>query len=86
MACGKPVIYGGRGEGARLVKEAQAGIVVPPGDPVALAKAIRYLLNHPDEAERFGANGRKFVEDNFGWSFLVKRWLNELEKKTYERN
>jgi len=86
MACGKPVIYGGRGEGARLVKEAQAGIVVPPGDPVALAKAIRYLLNHPDEAERFGANGRKFVEDNFAWSFLVKRWLNELEKKAYERN
>jgi len=86
MACGKPVIFSGRGEGAKLVEESQSGIVVPSGNPVALVEAVRYLVNHPQEARRFGANGRKFVEENLSWSILVKHWLNELEKRCYGRN
>lgn len=82
MACGKPVIYSGRGEGATIVKQAQAGLVVPPEDPVALAGAIRYLLDNPVEARRLGANGRRYVEDNLSWTTLVGRWLGELEERS----
>lgn len=81
MACGRPVIYSGRGEGAELVAEADAGLVVPPGDPVALAEAIRYLCSHPAEASRLGANGRRYVKDNLSWTSLVERWLGELEDR-----
>lgn len=81
MACGKPVLYSGEGEGADIVRQAEAGIVVPPEDPGALAHAILYLIRHPDEAHQMGMNGRRFVEQNFSWRQLVKRWLSELEQK-----
>lgn len=79
MASGKPVIYSGSGEGARLVEEAKAGIVVTPEDPVALAEAVCKLLEHPTLAEEFGRNGRRYVEQNLSWPSLVKNWLEQLE-------
>jgi len=78
MASGKPVLYSGEGEGARLVQQAQAGIVVPPENPEALAKAIYKLISNPRLAHELGRKGRSFVEKNFSWSTLVKNWLVQL--------
>lgn len=84
MASGKPVIYSGSGEGARLVEAARAGIVVPPENPEALAAAIRTLLENPTLAEEMGRNGRRYVEENFTWSKVVGRWLEDLEMRCRE--
>ena len=81
MAAGQPVLYSGRGEGAQLVEEAQAGVVAPPEDPEALAQAILRLKDHPQEAEEMGRNGRRYVEKHYSWEALVKRWLDQLEHK-----
>jgi colanic acid biosynthesis glycosyl transferase WcaI len=80
MGCAKPVIYSGAGEGAALVRTADAGLVVPPEDPRALATAIRRLAKEPDEAARMGANGRRWVEANLSWAALTEAWLAELER------
>jgi glycosyltransferase involved in cell wall biosynthesis len=80
LAAGKPLIFCGRGEGARLLEKARAGIVVPPGDPQALAKAIPQLLRNPRLLHEFAANGRQFVEEHYEWRRLVGRWLQELEQ------
>lgn len=79
MACGKPVVYSGAGEGAEIVRRARAGLVVPPEDPEALAEAIRYILRHPDQAREMGENGRQFVEQHFSWRRLVQDWLSQME-------
>jgi len=79
MGCARPVIYSGAGEGAALVREADAGIVVAPEDPEALAAAIRLLTNDPAEATRLGANGRRFVETHLTWAALTASWLAELD-------
>lgn len=78
MACAKPVIYSGRGEGARMVQQAKAGLVIPPQDPVALAEAVRYIINHPHEATELGQNGRIYVEAHLQWSTVVSAWLQQL--------
>ncbi len=83
MACGKPVLYSGAGEGSRLVKQANAGLVVPPQDPVALANAVRYLMNHPKEAIEFGNQGRMYVETHLQWSTVVANWLQQLVVTKY---
>ncbi|GBC90643.1 Alpha-maltose-1-phosphate synthase [bacterium HR14] len=83
MACGKPVIYSGAGEGAEIVRQARAGLVIPPEDPEALAEAIRYILRHPDHAREMGENGRRFVEQHFSWRRLVQDWLSQLEDKAH---
>lgn len=49
-------------EVAVTVERAGAGIAVPPEDPEAFAKAVRRLLDAPDEATAMGSAGRAFVE------------------------
>jgi glycosyltransferase involved in cell wall biosynthesis len=64
MAAGRPVIASvpATGDAANLVREAQAGIVVPAGHAQALAEAILQLRSDPGLRERFGANGRRYSE------------------------
>jgi colanic acid biosynthesis glycosyl transferase WcaI len=78
MSCGKPVVYIGPGEGGRLVKNADAGIVLERGDPDAIADAICKLAADPRLAESLGQNGRRFVEQNLSWPLLVERWFHDL--------
>jgi glycosyltransferase involved in cell wall biosynthesis len=78
MASGLPVIYSGRGEGAHLVQEAGAGVVVSPEDPRALTGAIVDILDHPDRAAAMGRRGRRHAVDNFAWDDLVGSWLDQL--------
>jgi colanic acid biosynthesis glycosyl transferase WcaI len=79
LAAGIPLIFCGKGEGANLLKEAKAGIVVPPGDPQALATAIPQLLRNRPLLTELAANGRKFVEENYEWRQLVGKWVQDLE-------
>jgi colanic acid biosynthesis glycosyl transferase WcaI len=79
MASGRPVIYSGDDEGSRIVAAAGSGIVCPPGDPVALARAVRQVMEDPDAAGRMGAAGRQWVEQEASWSSLVQAWLGELD-------
>jgi glycosyltransferase involved in cell wall biosynthesis len=78
MASGKPVVYSGAGEGARLVRDAEAGIVVSPEDPSALADAIALLVHDPLLATMLGTNGRTYVEQHLTWQAVVDTWLGDL--------
>jgi colanic acid biosynthesis glycosyl transferase WcaI len=78
MACGKPVVYAGDGEGARLVEQGGGGIVVRNQEPVALANAILRLVADEALACRLGRAGRYFVTEHLTWRRLVKQWLDEL--------
>jgi len=64
LAAGRPIVASvdlGT-EVARTVGLAGAGVAVGPDDPEAFTKAIRRLLDEPDEATAMGAAGRRFVE------------------------
>lgn len=78
MASGKPVIYSGNGEGAKLVESAGAGVTSPGGDHVALAAAIVDLLEDPRRAEQLGRQGRAYVIANLAWPALLRNWLRQL--------
>ncbi len=64
LAAARPLIASvDRGtEVARLVERSGAGVAVPPEDAEALTKAIRQLLESPEERARMGEAGRHFVE------------------------
>lgn len=78
MAAAKPLVLAAEGEAAELVTRAEAGFVVPPENPPALARAIRALLADPAEAHRLGMNGRLFIQNHLEWSTLVHNWLTQL--------
>jgi colanic acid biosynthesis glycosyl transferase WcaI len=64
LAAGRPLVASvdPGTEVARVVEQAAAGLVVPPGDAAALAEALRGLVLQPGERDRLGAAGRAFVE------------------------
>ncbi len=54
MCAGLPVVATRVGGIPEIVRDGVTGILVPPGDPEALARGIARLLEHPDEAGRMG--------------------------------
>ncbi len=78
FSCGIPVIYSGEGEGAQLVADAGAGIVVPPEDSAALAEGMLAVARDPVARERMSQAARKLALDRFAWSNIVDAWLASL--------
>jgi hypothetical protein len=79
MAASKPVVLAASGESARLVADAGAGIVVAPGDPVALADACRRLHAEPGLRRSLGVAGRRFVERRLGAGRAADAWATVIE-------
>lgn len=65
MACGLPVVAARGGALPEVVGE--AGVLVPPRDPQALAAAIDDLLADPARRERLGRAARERVVERFRW-------------------
>jgi glycosyltransferase involved in cell wall biosynthesis len=63
MVSGMPVIATRVGGIPSLVEDGQTGLLVPWGDPNALAEKIDWLLAHPQERERLGQNAHRIARD-----------------------
>ena len=76
MACGRPVIAAMElsGDAPKLVKEAQCGLVLPPGDAEGLTEAILKLYRERDLCEKMGMNGRRFVEQHMSLRVAVEKY------------
>ena len=67
MACGVPVVGSAVGGLLDSVDDGRTGILVPPRDPVAIAKAVRSLLDDPVRRAAFGRAGRTRALSLFSW-------------------
>ncbi len=65
-AAGKPVIASRIGALQELVDHNRTGLLFAPGVAEELAASVRFLARNPEQAQRFGRNGRKLVETKFG--------------------
>jgi rhamnosyl/mannosyltransferase len=75
-ASGKPVVSTDLPTGVTFTNlHQETGLVVPPRDSVALAKAINYLLNSKELRRRYGRNARKRVEREFTKEIMTKKFL-----------
>jgi len=70
-----------RGEAEEVINTAKAGIVVPPGDAEALAKALRRMMSSPEELKEMGRQGRDYVLKNFQRSQLAEKLVREIEAR-----
>jgi glycosyltransferase involved in cell wall biosynthesis len=67
MACGVAVIATDLPGQAEIVRGADAGLVVPSGDPGALATAVAKLAGDPAERARLGHNARASAVNEHSW-------------------
>jgi glycosyltransferase involved in cell wall biosynthesis len=65
MASARPVVATAVNGVPDLVEPGATGLLAPPSDPEALATAVEWLLDHPEEAARMGAQGRERVRGFF---------------------
>lgn len=70
-ACGTPVI--GSNSGAIPDVVAEGGLIIPEGDPLALATAVRQLQSSPHAAAQLGAAGRRQVEADCTWQRVAEQ-------------
>lgn len=81
MASGMPILASLSGEGARLVEEAQAGLVAPAGNAALLAKATLKMFKMTQlERDRLGDNGRTFFKLHFDHVTLTERLIDILSQ------
>ncbi len=63
MAMAKPVVSTAVAGNSEVLKHKETGFLVPPGDPLKLAQAMLFCLDHPEEAETMGQRGYHFIKD-----------------------
>jgi hypothetical protein len=80
LAAGRPVIAAAEdgSETAQLVREVGCGIVVPPGDPLRLAEAIRACHGGAYDLAEMGRLGRVYAEMEADRTIAVARYRELL--------
>ena len=80
MSTERPIILGVKGESEAVLKEANAGIAIPPEDSRALAAAILQLATDREQRIAMGKTGREFVTSRYNRDVLANRMLAVLEQ------
>lgn len=79
MACGRPVVASDVGAISAAVADGETGLLVPPGDTGALARALDHLGAHPGLRARLGGAARARVEREYDLHRCTERLLRRLE-------
>jgi glycosyltransferase involved in cell wall biosynthesis len=82
LACGAPLVTADTPAARELLADGESALLVPPGDPDALADAMRRLHGDPALAERVAAGGLAAYRERAGEAVLGRRWRELLERVT----
>lgn len=72
LALARPVVATAVGGVPSIIRDGETGVLVPPGDPDAMAKAIDRMIDNPQEAAGYGSAGRTLVEKHHGIEHMVR--------------
>ena len=78
MALKKPIILGVKGEAERLLRQANAGIPIPPEEPDKLNEAIQQLRSDQVLQAIYGGSGSEFLAKHHDRRVLARRTLDVL--------
>jgi glycosyltransferase involved in cell wall biosynthesis len=79
LACGAPLVTADTPAARELLTDGESALLVPPGDPRALADALRRLAADDQLTGRIAAGGRAVYEQAASEAVLGARWRNLLE-------
>lgn len=80
----KPVIAADTAVSREVITAGRDGLLVPFGDPAALADAMRHLLDNPGLRDAMGEAGHHKVQAQFSWPAAAKRISPLFQKNTVE--
>lgn len=81
LAMGKPVLVGVRGESARIVTAAGAGMAMAPDNEEAIAASFRTMASMPrEELNQMGAQARAAYDEQFSFASAMSRLAGHIGK------
>lgn len=80
MSAGLPVIASNFPLWKEIIEGNDCGICIDPEKPKEIAKAMKYLMDNPDEAKRMGENGRKAVMEKYNWEMESQKLISYYNK------
>jgi glycosyltransferase involved in cell wall biosynthesis len=80
MACGVPVIGAAVGGLTDTVVDGVTGVLVPPGDPEAVAAAAARLLGDEPLRKRLGAAGGERARGRYSWDRVGREMLSVFQR------
>jgi glycosyltransferase involved in cell wall biosynthesis len=86
MAQGIPAIVTDIGGMPELVINNESGLVIPPGNPQALANAISYVADNPDKRRHMGQHARNRISTVFNIKTTVEKTLQLFQELTGNSN
>jgi len=85
MDAGIPVVASRVGGLPEVVEDGRTGVLVPPGDAAALARAVSRLLEGPENRRSLGAEGHRRVEERFRAAAMARRVEDLYEEAMHAR-
>jgi len=74
MFAGLPIVASRVGEIPTALVDGECGVLVPPGDPAALAAALDRLLSDPEGARAHGARARRRASAEYDVTHMARRY------------
>jgi glycosyltransferase involved in cell wall biosynthesis len=84
MAAGLPIVATAVGSNRSVVEEGEAGLIVPPQEPAALAAAMARLLADRVTAQAMGRRGRAVVRARYGIERAARATLELFDRLLLE--
>jgi glycosyltransferase involved in cell wall biosynthesis len=80
LACGTPLVTADTPASRELLADGENALLVPPGNPEALADAVRRIAADPALAESLSAGGLRVYRERASEAVLGARWRELLER------
>lgn len=80
MALGLPVITSDFPLYRDVVERHQCGLCISPLDPIQVAEALLYLVEHPEQAKSMGERGFRAVKTTYSWQSESEKLVNFYER------
>lgn len=79
LGSGRAVVAAVAGDQADLIRASHGGVVVPPGNPLELARAILRLRSDASSRNEMGRRARAYVESHYDRTQLIDGYIDAFE-------
>jgi glycosyltransferase involved in cell wall biosynthesis len=79
MLSGRPLVATKAGGALEIVKHSETGLLVEPGNPDALARAINTLVENPPLASALGVSAQRDAQERFALERVLEQWSQSIK-------